>query len=228
MTVARRRTAALCAGALLLAGCAAQGAAPAVPTQSTAGRAEPVARAQPVETTQATQPTTEVSTDPCTAGDATGVTWDALGVDAPVEQVGVDTEAEPDANGGYPLGDPEDIDAIGWYADGPQPGSGSGHVLLDGHTYTDGSAVFSPSFDAEVAVGQEFTVTTSTGGECTYRVTEVFTDVAKVDEYPDLVAREDLYVTDGPEQAVVVTCSGEFDESSGHHLDVTVVVAERV
>lgn len=228
MTVARRRTAALCAGALLLAGCSAQGAAPAVPPRSPVEQAQPIAHSGQDEDIQTAETTTQVSTDPCTAGDATGVTWDALGVDAPVEQVGVDTEAEPDANGGYPLGDPEDIDAIGWYTDGPQPGTGSGHVLLDGHTYADGSAVFSPSFDAEVAVGQEFTVATSTGGECAYRVTEVFTDVAKVDEYPGLVASEGLYATDGPEQAVVVTCSGEFDESSGHHLDVTVVVAERV
>lgn len=217
--------AALCASALLLAGCSAQGAAPSAPSSSAQTS---VVAATGTGSGESASTDDNSADDACTVGDATGVTWDALGVDADVEQVGVDTQAEPDASGGYPLGDPEDIDDIGWYAEGPQPGSGSGSVLLDGHTYLDGSAVFSSSFDEQAAVGQELTVQTSTGGVCTYRVTEVHTGVDKATEYADLVAREDLYRTDGAEQAVIITCSGEFDESAGHHLDVTVVVAERV
>ncbi|WP_462417342.1 class F sortase [Kytococcus sp. Marseille-QA3725] len=213
MVAARRPAALVCAGALLLTGCA--GAGGSSPT-GTVGEDTAQGRSAPA------------SASSCTTGAATSFVWEDLSVDAEVEEVGVDATASPDATGGRPLGDPTDIDVIGWYADGPDPGAGQGSVLLDGHTYTDGSAVFTSAFDDQVSVGSEFTVGTSTGGECTYRVREVHRDVAKDGEYSQLVTDEDLYRTDGPEQAVVITCSGEFDEATGHHQGVSVVIAERL
>jgi hypothetical protein len=79
---------------------------------------------------------------PCQPGSPTRMFIPALGVDAPIETIGLDHGAQPDDSGQAPLGTPVDQRKAGWYSAGPKPGSGMGTVLTNGHTYRDGSAIF--------------------------------------------------------------------------------------
>src|SRR4051812_34529986 len=71
---------------------------------------------------------------PCQPGAPTRMSITALGVDAPVETVGLDHRGPPDSTGRAPLGAPVDQRKAGWYAAGPKPGAGTGTVLTNGHT----------------------------------------------------------------------------------------------
>src|SRR4029453_5513834 len=71
---------------------------------------------------------------PCQPGSPPRMPIPALGVNAPIETIGLDRRARPDDSGQAPLGAPVDKRKAGWYAAGPKPGSGMGTVLNNGHT----------------------------------------------------------------------------------------------
>ena len=78
--------------------------------------------------------------------------------------------------------------------DGPQPGSGRGTVLTNGHTYRDGSAIFQEDFAERIHVGQLIDVEVDNGSTCSYRVQRVWRDVDAAQDYPRIVLAEDLYL----------------------------------
>lgn len=151
-----------------------------------------------------------------------------LDVDAEVERIGLDLEVPAAADGSRPLGNPVDRDNIGWYAPGPKPGSGRGTVITDGHTYRDGSAVFREDFDDRMRPGIDIEVVTTKGAVCRYRVSKVWRTLDARSEYPQLVTRQSLYRSTGPERLLIVTCGGRWDEGRQEYADVNVVVAAPV
>lgn len=164
----------------------------------------------------------------CRAGVPTRMTIPALGVDAPVEHLGLERRGPADASGQPPLGAPVDQRKAGWYAAGPKPGSGTGTVLTNGHTYRDGSAIFKEDFAERVAVGQQVDLVLDNGSTCRYRITTVWRNVDAVSGYPQLVASQHLYDQQGPERLFIETCGGPWLESARMFKDINVVLATPV
>jgi hypothetical protein len=152
----------------------------------------------------------------------------AIGVDAPVETIGLDHRGTLDPSGKAPLAAPGDQRKVGWYADGPKPGSGTGTVLTNGHTYRDGSAVFHQDFPDRIQVGQEVDLVLDNGSTCRYRITTVWPDVDAASGYPQLVTEHGLYNQTGPERLFLETCSGPWLASERRFEDITVVLAAPV
>lgn len=162
---------------------------------------------------------------PCQVGAPTRMTIPALGVDASVEAIGLDTKVTTDASGRAPLGTPANRHNAGWYADGPKPGAGTGTVLMNGHTYRDGTAIFTSDFASQVAAGQQIDVVVDNGTTCSYRIALVWRDMDAGQEYPQLVDRQGLYDQQGPERLFLETCSGPWLPEERKFRDITVVLA---
>jgi hypothetical protein len=165
---------------------------------------------------------------PCRPGSPTRMSIPALGVDAPIEKIGLDRRARPNDSVKAPLGAPVDQRKAGWYAAGPKPGSGIGTVLTNGHTYRDGSAIFQEDFAARVAVGQQIDLVLNNGTTCSYQISTVWRDVGAVQDYPQLVASENLYDQQGPERLFLATCGGRWIEGSRMFEDINIVLATPV
>jgi hypothetical protein len=136
----------------------------------------------------------------------------ALGVDAPVDPVGV-----------TPAGSmvvPERVSRVGWYRFGPAPGAAAGSVVLAGHVDSarEGRGAL---FDLRSApVGTRVELVTAAGRTVAYRVTGRET-VAK-----RRLPAERLFDRDGVPRLVLVTCGGPFDRAASAYRDNVVVGAE--
>ena len=164
-------------------------------------------------------------TSGCRVGEPKRLTIPALGVDAPFERIGLDQSAPRDADGRAPLGNPTDRTRAGWYAAGPRPGSGTGTVLTNGHTYRDGSAIFTEAFARRIAVGQLIRVRQDNGSVCSYRITKVWREIDSARDYPRLVVSQHLYDFGGPERLLLATCGGSWNAATDNYDDISVVLA---
>lgn len=137
----------------------------------------------------------------------------ALGVDAPVDAVGV----EPDGQ----MTLPEDVARVGWYRFGPAPGS-DGSAVIAGHVddAEQGLGAIAPL--GEAAVGTEVQVTDAAGTTTTWRVVsrELITKQA--------LPVDTLFRRDGPPRLTLITCGGPFLPEYRSYRDNVVVVAEPV
>lgn len=162
---------------------------------------------------------------PCRPGAPQRVVYPALGVDAAVERIGLDLGTPADADGRRRLGNPSDTSRVGWYADGARPGAGKGTVLLNGHTYRDGSAVFGEDFPERVRPGQVIQTIQTGGSVCSYRVDRVWPAVDARRDYPRIVTSERLYDANGPARLFLATCGGRWNGDREDYDDITIVVA---
>lgn len=160
----------------------------------------------------------------CVQGTPVRMRIPSLEVDAGFERIGLD-EARPDGQGRAPLGSPTDRTKAGWYVDGPQPGSGRGTVLTNGHTYRDGSAIFQEDFAERIDVGQLIDVEVDNGSTCSYRVQRVWRDVDAAQDYPRIVLAEDLYDFEGPERLFLTTCGGRWNSTTQSYDHISVLIA---
>ena len=135
----------------------------------------------------------------------------ALGVDAPVEPVGVRDDGQMDL--------PDDVDRLGWYRFGPVPGA-EGSAVLAGHVddADQGLGALAPLRDAEP--GAQVGVTDAAGTATRWRV--VSREVIGKQALP--VDR--LFARTGEPRLVLVTCGGPFLPDVGGYRDNVVVVAE--
>jgi sortase (surface protein transpeptidase) len=132
----------------------------------------------------------------------------AIGVDAAV----VDLDRNPDGTLEVP-----GWDDAGWWRRGPEPGE-RGPAVIVGHVDSRaGPAVFY-RLD-ELVAGDLIEIPLDGGGTSRYVVerSERFAKAA----FP---TRAVYQLTDGPELRLI-TCDGEFDESTGHYVDNLVVFA---
>ncbi len=122
-----------------------------------------------------------------------------LGVDASIVTLSLTAEGD--------LGTPSDQDktSAGWFPS-VLAGAARGTVLMDGHTYHDGSAIFRPTFKQQVRAAMVMRLSCSDGHAFSYRISEVALDVSP-DAFPAFVATRALYSSDGPPQLVVITCT---------------------
>ena len=168
---------------VLLAGCAGQDSGP-----------EPTPEVLP---TPAVAPRTTISPSPCCSTATkpfvpTDIT--ITGLDVPVLRLGRDENNVP---GVPPLSAKFDV---AWDAPGVQPGERRGNVLLNTHTWPDGSSLGNRFLD-QLQEGDRFVLRNGEVQLC-YRVTER-TEVSI--ENPPL---DRVYDDEGPPQAVMIVCSG--------------------
>ena len=133
----------------------------------------------------------------------------ALGVDAPVLPVGVESSGTMEV--------PKDVSTAGWYRFGPLPGA-RGSAMLIGHvdSRVQGPGIFFGL--SRLNLGERIRV------EMTEGSTQSFVVVARrsfaKDELP-----LDLFSRDGPPRLTLVTCGGGFDEEARSYSHNVVVYA---
>jgi hypothetical protein len=134
----------------------------------------------------------------------------ALGVDTPVDPVGVG------ADGSMAL--PDDVDRVGWYRFGPVPGA-EGSAVLAGHvdSWDQGLGALAPL--REAAVDDEVLVTDAAGATTRWRV--VGREVLEKEALP----LDTLFARGGAPRLVLVTCGGPYLPDLRSYRDNVVVVA---
>ncbi len=122
-----------------------------------------------------------------------------LGIDASIVTLSLTAEGD--------LGTPSDKDktSAGWFPS-VLAGTARGTVLMDGHTYHDGSALFQPTFKQQVRAGMLARLSCADGHAFSYRISEVTLDLSPA-SYPRFVTSRSLYAADGPPQLVMITCT---------------------
>jgi hypothetical protein len=132
----------------------------------------------------------------------------SIGVASPLERLELGSDGR--------IAAPVDFANAGWYAAGPRPGE-LGPAVLAGHLDSPtGAAVFTRL--PELAAGAPVVVQRADGSNAHFTV-------VGVDRYAKDAFPPDVF---GPVPAPVlrlVTCGGDFDDSSGHYVDNVVVSA---
>jgi hypothetical protein len=190
-------TAAVVAGAGLLAGSGSPADAGAVPAVTQAAEPVPPARTAPPRSRPAARPATPPATPPVR------VVVPGL-VDAPVVPVAAGLDGR--------LSVPEQVNRVGWWALGAVPGSTAGTVLLAGHvdSATAGLGAFAALWD--VPLGAGVTVTGSDGTAHPYRIT-----ARRV--YRRTALPADLFTGAGAPRLALVTCTGGYDRAAGRYRE---------
>jgi sortase (surface protein transpeptidase) len=134
-----------------------------------------------------------------------------LGVDAPLDPVGVRADGQLDL--------PEDVDRVGWYRFGPTPGA-AGSAVLAGHVDSAAQGLGALAALREAAPGDEVQVTDAAGGVTRWRV--VGRELIEKRALP----LDTLFARTGPPRLVLITCGGPFLADLGSYRDNVVVVAE--
>jgi hypothetical protein len=134
-----------------------------------------------------------------------------LGVDAPIDAVGVQADGQ--------MAMPADVDRVGWYRFGPAPGD-AGSAVVAGHVddREQGPGALSPLRGAEV--GDEMQVTDDAGATTRWRV------VSRELIQKQVLPLDLLFARDGPPRLTLITCGGPFLPEFGSYRDNVVVVAE--
>ncbi|MGY2066976.1 class F sortase [Blastococcus sp. SYSU DS0619] len=137
----------------------------------------------------------------------------ARGISAPIDPVGVAGDGQMEL--------PEDVDRVGWYRFGPEPGT-DGNAVLAGHVddREQGIGALFPVRDAEP--GDELTVTDAAGETTRWRV------VSRELVQKQVLPLEEIFARTGPPRLVVITCGGPFLPEFRSYRDNVVVVAEPV
>ncbi|MFG6502917.1 class F sortase [Microbacterium sp. P05] len=135
----------------------------------------------------------------------------AIGVDMPVQPVGVD------ANQAMEL--PVDPAIAGWYRFGPDAASTAGHTVISAHVDAPQYPIGPLARLRELAPGGEITVVDATGTARSYAV-------ESVTYYPktDLPVAE-IFTRAGEPRLVLITCGGPFDSTTGRYRDNVVAIA---
>jgi LPXTG-site transpeptidase (sortase) family protein len=127
----------------------------------------------------------------------------------PLEQLGRAADAS--------IALPKNSDDAGWFKGGPRPGQ-PGPAVIIGHVDMDhGPAVFFRL--REMKPGQAVYVDRVDGSTQEFRVTMV-RQVAK-DDFPT----DDVYAPDLAASLRLITCGGQFDQSTRNYLDNVIVFA---
>ncbi|MBJ7452589.1 MAG: class F sortase, partial [Blastococcus sp.] len=169
-------------------------------------------------TTPATSPVTPLVTardaspaEPLTVPAPARISAPSLGVDAPIDPVGIDPDGQMEL--------PDDVSRVGWYRFGPEPGA-DGSAVLAGHVDDEEQGPGALFRLQDAAVGDELTVTDAAGTATRWRVVsrELITkQVLPVDR---------IFARDGAPRLTLITCGGPFLPEFRSYRDNVVVVAE--
>lgn len=136
-----------------------------------------------------------------------------IGINAPVESVGLDSERKMDV--------PKNIYDVAWYKLGAKPGE-IGNAVIDGHL--DGPqgqiAIFWNL--NKLKAGDLIYITDSFGQKYTFKITEVA-------NYPfSTFPLQEVFGQTSKTRLNLITCSGAYDHTAHNYTERTVVYSERV
>ena len=136
---------------------------------------------------------------------------DKLGVDAPVDAVGVYEDGSVEI--------PDDVARVGWYRFGSDPAQGQGSTVIVGHRdgFDQGRGAFY-SISA-LDVGDEVSIELSDGGFLDYEV------VAREVIAKEILPTSDLFAEDGDERLTLISCIGYFERGGDGYRENVVVTA---
>lgn len=136
----------------------------------------------------------------------------SIGVDSALEDLGLGPSGELEA--------PVDFDLAGWYSEGVVPGA-LGPAIIAGHVDSvTAPAVFARI--AELAPGDEVTVTMSDGTAHSFRIT------GSVQSAKSNFPTDEVYRNVPAPELRLITCAGAFDSSIGHYTDNLIVFASMI
>ncbi|UOQ94028.1 class F sortase [Halobacillus shinanisalinarum] len=140
----------------------------------------------------------------------TNVKVPSIGIDAPVNEVGVLENGQ--------MGVPKNNAVAGWFEPGTKPGN-TGNAVLAGHVDNrSGPAVF--YYLKNLQKGDEIIVTNEEGKELTYVV-------QKLESYPaDEAPIKEIFGKTDKKRLNLITCTGVFDDEKRTYLDRLVVYSE--
>lgn len=160
---------------------------------------------------------------PIVDGSLTSVRASVPPVRVQVPAIGADMEVVPvgvEPNGAMEL--PVDPAVAGWYRFGPDPWSPDGNTVIAAHIDAPYYPIGPFAGLRDLPAGAEVTVTGADGASAVYAV-------STVTYYPKQeLPTQDLFARQGTRALVLITCGGEFDETTGHYDDNVVVVATPV
>lgn len=135
-----------------------------------------------------------------------------LDIEAEIEDVGILDNGQ--------MGVPEDVNGVGWFEPGTNPGA-IGNSVMAGHVDSKvGPAIF---FDLESLVpGDEIIIVSETGEELTFKVT----DKESYDRKEAPI--EQIFGATNSRSLNLITCSGLFNREEGTHDERLVVYTELV
>ena len=168
---------------------------------------DPPVPASPTASTPAPSASTPAPLCNGVVGTPQHVTVAAMGVDADIEVL----KADPMQNG---IGDPDNKLKMGWQAKFPgvKPGACKGTILMDAHTYHDGSAVFKVSYNgvpmAQLDKLGMIAVVATDKGNYYYKID--WQKTVTVEQYPDYAKSADIYDVGQQREETLffATCSG--------------------
>lgn len=135
----------------------------------------------------------------------------ALGVDMPVEPVGVQDDGAMQI--------PKDPAVAGWYRFGPAPADAEGATVIAAHVDSRVYGLGPLAKLRDAKPGQEVSVTDEAGARTRYIVESVtYIPRAKLPV-------DELFTREGPRSLVVITCGGSFDERTRSYSDNVVLIA---
>lgn len=140
-----------------------------------------------------------------------GVRIDKLGVEAPVDAVGVYEDGSVEI--------PDDVARVGWYRFGADPAQGEGSTVIVGHRdgFDQGPGAFYSI--AGLDVGDGIKVELSDGSIREYEV------VSREVIAKEILPTADLFAENGPERLTLISCIGYFDRSADGYRENVVVTA---
>ena len=141
----------------------------------------------------------------------TRVAIDKLGINAPVDAVGVYEDGSVEI--------PDDVARVGWYRFGSDPAQGKGSTVIVGHRdgFDQGRGAFY-SISA-LDVGDQVSIELSDGGLRNYEV------VAREVIAKEILPTSDLFAEDGAERLTLISCIGYFDRGGDGYRENVVVTA---
>jgi len=162
-----------------------------------------------VDTPTSTAAVTTSTVPPVPIGVPTRIAIASLGVDAAIDQVGLEKNGSMEVPGAT---------ETGWYRYGPRPGSDAGSAVIAAHV--DFNGVRGVFFDLrKLEAGAEITVTDDAGTARRFVVSERF-QVGKRQ-----LPVSELFRADGSPVLTLITCGGGFDERHRTYTDNIVVRA---
>lgn len=134
-----------------------------------------------------------------------------IGVDAPVEQVGLDSQSRMDV--------PHNSDNAGWYSLGYKPGE-NGNAVIDGHLdkVSGAPAIFWNI--AELQAGDQIIITDSKGKDYTFTVTN--TQSYPYNDFP----LQEVFGASTQPMLNLITCRGVWDAASKNYSQREVIYAK--
>ncbi len=141
----------------------------------------------------------------------TSISITKLGVQAPIDQVGVYDDGSVEI--------PEDIERVGWYRFGSGPGEGAGSTVIVGHRdgFDEGPGAFYSISSLEP--GDVIALELADGSTREYEV------VAREAIDRELLPSDDVFSEEGPERLTLISCIGYFDRDNGGYQQNVVVTA---